>query len=88
MGDQVGVLQARTDARFEVGQGLIAGDDGGQMVDVAVIDDLEELFLRPRCGVLRAKIVHDQQGDGADLGDALFKAGVGGVAVRETQPVQ
>jgi len=53
-----------------------------------VIDDLEELLLRPRGGVLRAKIVHDQQGNGADLGDALFKAGIGGVAVRETQPVQ
>ena len=86
--DQVGVLQAGTDAGFKVIEGLVAGDHGGQLVDVAVIDDLEEFFLRPRGGVLRAKIVHNQQWNGADLGETLLKAGVGGAAVRETQPVE
>ena len=88
MCDQVGILQARTDARFKIGQRLIAGDHGWQLVDVAVIDNLEQLFLRPLGCVLRAKVIHNQQRYAADLSDAVLEAGIGGIAVRETQPIQ
>lgn len=88
MRDQVGVLQAGTDAGFKVVQRLVAGNDRWKLVDVAVVDDLEELFLRPGGRVLGAEVVHDQKRNRADLGEAVFKAGIGGVAVGEAQPVE
>ena len=59
--DQLGVFEARANAPLDLLQQQVGGHYQGQAVDVAEVDDLEQLFLRPRGGVVRAKIVHHQQ---------------------------
>ena len=43
------------------------GEDGGQAVEVAVVDDLEEFLLGPRRAVVRADVVQNEHGDVLDL---------------------
>ena len=72
-GDQFGIRQPRADALVDLVQQQIAGHDRRQLVDVAVVDDLEELFLRPARGILGAKVVQHQQLRRADLVKALLE---------------
>jgi hypothetical protein len=53
---------------------LVRGYDGGQADIVAIIKDLEELFLRPGSTAFRAQIVKDKKGSVADLLKLFIKA--------------
>ncbi len=63
------------------------GDDNREAVDIAVIEDLEQLLLGPGGGILGAEIVQDQQRCVADLFEAFFEGGFGAL-IGEAQPVQ
>ncbi len=71
---QVGIDQARGDARVEILQPLIRRDHRRQPIVVAVVEDLEELLLRPRGAVVCAQIVQDQQRRVADGVEPLVEA--------------
>ncbi len=86
-GHQFRVLQAGTDARFDLVQRQVGGHHQRQAVDVTVVDDLEEFFLRPGGGILRAEIVQHQKLGSSDLFEALFEGGVIAV-IGEAQGVE
>lgn len=70
---QLWVFQARADAAFDLVQGQVGGHHQRQLVDVAIINDLEEFFLSPVGGVLRAEIVQHQQTCGSYFFHTVFK---------------
>jgi hypothetical protein len=84
---QLGILQPRADALFDLFQAEIGGDHRRQPVDVAIIDDLEELFLRPTGRILRAEIIQHQQAHVFDLLKAFFE-GRFGISVGKTQRIE
>lgn len=51
--------------------GLIHRDDGWAAAQVAVVDDLEELLLRPGGRVVRREVVEHDEVSGADSGEEL-----------------
>ena len=85
--NEVGVLNPGADSAIEIVNYHVAGDHGRQLVHIAVIDDLEDLFLGPGGGVLGAEIVQDQQGDLSNFFKALLKAHLR-AAIGKPQPVQ
>src|SRR5450759_4098018 len=86
-GDQVGVFQTGANAPVDLVRLLVGGDYSCQVIDVAVVDDLEQLFLGPGGGVLGAQVIQHQQADVADFVESIFKGRIRTV-VGKTQPVQ
>ena len=85
--DQFRVRQPRPDARLDLIQREIGGDDGRQLIDVAIVDDLEQFLLRPAGGILCAKVVQHQELGIADVVEAFFEGGVL-AGVGEAQRIQ
>ena len=54
------VGQAGAQPLVDALQAEVGRDDGRQLGVVAVVEDLEQLLLRPGRGVLRAEVVQDQ----------------------------
>ena len=73
------VGQAHAQALVEAVDAEVGGDDRRQLGVVAVVEDLEELFLRPGRRVLRAEVVEDEHRRVAHL---LEQHVVGHLAVR------
>ncbi len=73
----LGIREARTDPAFDLLQPQIGGDHRRQIVEIAVIQQLEEFFLRPGGGVLGAEIVQHQQRHLPDFVEAGREAVVG-----------
>src|SRR5205085_6043272 len=57
---EAGVGEARAEALVELFGRDVRGDDGGEALVVAMVDELEELLLRPRRRGLRAEVVEDK----------------------------
>ena len=85
--DQFAILQPRAHPPIELDQVEIGGDDGRELLDIAVIDDLVELLLRPGGGVLGTEVIQHQQADIPDLLETALKRGFRGIVGRP-QPVQ
>ena len=73
---KLGIGQSRADAAFDLFERQIGCDQGRQAVDVAEVQDLEQLLPRPLGGVLGSEIIEDEQGCLADLFEALLKSHV------------
>ena len=73
-----GVQQPGAYTPFDLLHGKVGGDHQGELVDVPVVQNLEELLLRPAGGVLCAEIIQDQQRGPADRFEPLFKSGYSG----------
>ncbi len=86
-GDQGDILKTRADAPIQVAGLQVSGNHQRQAVQVAVIQNLEEFFLRPGRGVLGAQIIQHQQAHVANFFKALLKGGAR-VAVGKAHPVQ
>ena len=82
------VLQAAAQARVEVLQPLVRGDDGGELCVVAVVQQLEELLLRPRRAALAAQVVQDEQRRRAHHLEELVVGSIALGAERGPQMVQ
>ena len=87
-GDHFGVHQAGADSTVKAAQRIVAGNHRCQVVDITIIEDLEHFFLRPGCGVLRAKIVQYQEGYIPNPFKAFFKRIRAAFGISETQPIQ
>ena len=83
-----GVHQARAQALVELVGREVRRDDRGQAHVEAVVDDLEQLLLRPRRRRLRAQIVEDEDGRVADALEQLVVAHLGAGAVGGAQVVE
>lgn len=55
------VEDTRQNPLLDLAKVLIGRDDRRQLLVVAVVEDLVELLLRPRCGVFGAEIVENEQ---------------------------
>src|SRR5438094_725079 len=85
---QVGVAQARRDARVQAVNVNVGGYDSGEAVVVAVVEYLVQFLYRPRCGLLRSQVVYDKEVDRAYLLEAfvvgdIAAGGVGGAQLVE-----
>ncbi len=87
LGDEFGVAEPRADAPLDLVERQVGGHHQWQLVDVAMVDDLEEFFLRPGGGVLRAEVIQDQQRRLANFFEALLETFFGR-AVGEAQRIE
>src|SRR5579884_1401326 len=55
------IPQPGTEPRLDLIEGQVSRDDGRQTAIIAMVEDLVELFLRPRGRRLRAEVIHDQE---------------------------
>ncbi len=72
-GDKLGIIQPRTDALFDIALSHVCGDHHRKLVDIAIIDNLKQLFLRPFCGVLRAEVIQNQQASPANIFEIVLR---------------
>ncbi len=85
--NQFAVLQPGADALINLAEIQVGGQQRGEAVDVAVVDDLEKFFTRPICRVLRAEVIQHQKAHPADFLKALLEGGLIRT-VAEAQPIQ
>src|SRR5215212_122727 len=67
----MGIEQAGENSLGEPNVALVGGNDRQQPLDVAVVDDLIELFTCPGCGVLGPQVVEYEQGSTPNLVEAV-----------------
>ncbi len=85
--NQLRIEQTRANAGIDVLQREIGGHHDWQAVDITIIEDLKQFFLRPARRILSAKIVQDKDWRPSNLFKPAFEAHLL-VLVREAQAVQ
>ena len=85
--DHLWIFQPGADTAFNLVQGQVGGNHRWQTVDIAIVDNLKELFLSPRGGVVSSEVIQHEQPGFANLVEPLFEAGFG-VVVAEAQGIE
>jgi hypothetical protein len=85
---EVGVAEAGADAGVEAVDVGVGGDDGGEAVVVAVVENLVELFDGPGGRLLGSEVVNDEEVGGAYLLEALVIGDVGSGGVGSAELVE
>ncbi len=71
--DKVRVGETRADPGFDLIEQKIGGYHRRQFVDVTIVDNLKQFFLRPAGCILRPEVIQDEQLGVTDFIETAFK---------------